>query len=103
MKRTVCALLLIAILIFPGIDLPRKADEIQLARVLYAVGGDKSEEELMIWGSKVMNQIESERYRFTFCEATTQMGVFSCSLLYDERSLKAAHALMMGQRMYPKE
>lgn len=103
MKRFLCAALILAILVLPGLGLTEGADTIRLAKTLYILGKGESYETMLDLGTVVMNRVESPWYPDTVMGVLNQSQQFPCGTLYDEESLKAARAVMMGQRTLPAD
>lgn len=101
MKRGLCALLLVAILVLPGLGVTEGDDTIQLARTMYTLGRDESYETLLMIGSVVMNRVESPWYPDSVSDVLNQPHQFAHGTMYDERSLEAAREVMMGKRVLP--
>ncbi len=103
MKRFLCAALILAILILPGLGLTEGTDTMRLAKTLYLLGRGESYETLLDLGTVVMNRVDSPWYPDTVLGVLTQAQQFPCGTLYDEEALKAARAVMMGQRTLPAD
>ena len=102
MKRVLCGLLLIALLVLPGLGLTEGEDTIRLARTLYTLGQGESYDTLLMLGSVVMNRVESPWYPDTVKDVLGEPHQFPRGTLYDEESLQAARDVMMGRRALPK-
>ncbi len=94
-------LLLLAILIFSRMDAAGGSREIQLARMLYALGRTESDETLMMLGSALMNQADESGNLGGVDEWISWTDRFAFGMLYDGRCTSAAHALLMGARTLP--
>ena len=103
MKRLLCAALILAILILPTLGLTEGADTIRLAKTLYLLGRDESYETLLDLGTVVMNRVDSPWYPDTVMGVLNQPQQFACGTLYDDESLRAARAVMMGARTLPAD
>ncbi len=101
MKRALCAVLLVALIVFPGLGLTEGDDTIQLARTLYTLGRDESFETKLMIGSVIMNRVESPWFPDTVKEVIGQPHQFPHGTRYDEESLQAAREIMMGHRTLP--
>jgi len=101
MKRALCAVLLVALIVFPGLGLTEGDDTIQLARTLYTLGRDESFETKLMIGTVVMNRVENPWYPDTVREVLGQPHQFAHGTLYDDQSLQAAREVMMGRRELP--
>lgn len=102
MKRALCALLLVGMLLLPALGLTEGDDTVQLARTLYTLGRDESYDTKLMIGSVVMNRVESPWYPDTVTEVLSQPHQFPHGTLYDEESLEAAREVMRGRRMLPE-
>ncbi len=103
MKRMLCALLLIGLMILPGLGLMEGDDTIRLARTLYTLGRDESYDTLLDLGTVVMNRVDSPWYPDSVLGVLREPHQFACGTLYDETSYRAARALMMGRRTLPPD
>ena len=103
MKRILCAVLLVTLLVIPGLGLTEGDDTIQLARTLYTLGRDESYDTLLLIGTVVMNRVDNPWYPDTVSEVLGQPHQFPRGMKYDERSRQAAREVMMGRRMLPAE
>ena len=101
MKRVLCAGLLVALLVLPGLGLTEGDDTIQLARTIYTLGRDESYETKLMIGTVVMNRVENPWYPDTIREVLGQPHQFPHGTLYDDQSLQAAREVMMGRRELP--
>lgn len=101
MKRVLCAGLLLALFILPGLGLTEGDDTIQLARTIYTLGRDESYETKLMIGTVVMNRVENPWYPDTVREVLGQPHQFAHGTLYDDQSLQAAREVMMGRRELP--
>lgn len=102
MKRMLCAVLLVAILIVPGLGVTEGDDTIQLARVMYTLGRDESYETLLMIGTVVANRVDSPWFADSVSEVLGEPHQFPHGTRYDERSLRAAREVMMGLRTLPE-
>ncbi len=101
MKRLLCAALLLALMVIPGIGLTEGSDTIRLARTIYTLGRDESYDTLLMIGSVVMNRVDSPWYPDTVSDVLGEPHQFAHGTKYDERSLQAAREVMMGSRKLP--
>jgi len=101
MKRALCAVLLVALIVFPGLGLTEGDDTIQLARTLYTLGRDESFETKLMIGSVIMNRVGSPWFPDSVREVIGQPHQFPHGTRYDEESLQAAREIMMGRRTLP--
>lgn len=93
-----CAAILLALVVLPGLGLTEGDDTIRLARTIYTLGKDETYETKLMLGSVAMNRIENPWFPDTLREVLCQPHQFPHGTLYDEDSLKAARELMMGRR-----
>ena len=103
MKRLLCAILLVGLLILPGLGLTEGDDTIRLAKTLYTLGKGESYETLLDLGTVVMNRVDSPWYPDTVYGVLTQPHQFACGTLYDELAYRAAREVMMGKRTLPPD
>ena len=101
MKRLLCCVLLIFLIVFPGLGLTEGDDTIQLARTIYTLGRDESYETKLMIGSVVMNRVEDPWYPDSIREVLGQPHQFPHGTKYDDESLQAAREIMMGRRALP--
>jgi len=103
MKRILCVVLLLGLLVLPGLGLMEGDDTVRLAKTLYTLGKGESYETLLDLGTVVMNRVDSPWYPDTVLAVLRQPHQFACGTLYDEPSYQAARAVMMGRRTLPAE
>lgn len=103
MRRVLCAVLLVSILLLPGLGVTEGDDTIQLARTLYTLGIDEEYDTLLMIGSVIMNRVESPWYPNSVSEVLGQPHQFPRGMRYDDRTLKAAREIMMGRRVLPAQ
>ncbi len=103
MKRILCAGLLTALLILPGLGLTEGDDTISLARTLYTLGRDEDDATLLMLGSVIMNRVDSPWFPDSVGEVLGEPHQFPHGMLYDERCLQTARALMMGKRTLDRD
>ena len=101
MKKVLSILLLIGIMIIPGLGLTEGDDTIQMARTLYTLGRDESDETLLMIGTVIMNRVNSPWYPDTIKEVIGAPHQFPHGTFYDDRTLEAAREIMMGKRVLP--
>ena len=101
MKRVLCAVLLVFLMVLPGLGLTEGDDTIQLARTIYTLGRDESYETKLMIGTVVMNRVESPWFPDTVREVLNQPHQFAHGSVFDEESLAAAREVMMGRRTLP--
>ena len=99
MKRILAAALLLAVILsMPVHGLSEDKSTVQLARVIYAVARDDSYEAKLALGSVVMNRVDNPWYPDTLAEVLDEKHQFPAGKSYDDESLKAAHAIVSGER-----
>ena len=98
MKRLLCAILLVGLLILPGLGLTEGDDTIRLAKTLYTLGKGESYETLLDLGTVVMNRVDSPWYPDTLKDVLAQKHQFPAGQRYDDESLRAAHDVVTGRR-----
>lgn len=103
MKRVLCSVLLIALVVIPGIGLTEGNDTLQLARTIYTLGRDETYETKLMIGSVIMNRVESPWYPDSIQEVIGQPHQFPHGIHYDGESLRAAREVMMGRRTLPED
>lgn len=101
MKRILCGLLLVALIVLPGLGLTEGNDTVQLARTIYTLGRDESYETKLMIGSVIINRTEDPWYPDTIQEVIGQPHQFPHGTRYDEASLQAAREVLMGRKTLP--
>ncbi len=101
MKRMLCGLLLVVLIVLPGLGLTEGDDTIQLARTIYTLGRDESYETKLMIGSVIINRVENPWYPDSIQEVLGQPHQFPHGKKYDDDSLRAAREIMMGRRALP--
>ena len=69
-----------------------------LARTIYALGRNESYETKLALGTVVMNRVENPWFADTLGEVLRDQQQFPAGSRYDDESLKAAHAVLTGER-----
>ena len=106
MRKALIALLALAVLaalLVPSVSFTEDRATIRLARTIYALGRNESYETKLALGSVVMNRVDSPWYPDTVMGVLNQPQQFACGTLYDDESLRAARAVMMGARTLPAD
>lgn len=101
-KRGLCLVLLLAIVLLPSIGLTEDEDTMMLAKTLYTLGKGQSYETQLLIGTVVMNRVDSVWFPDTIQDVLNQPHQFARGTRYDEQSLRAARAVMMGRRTAPQ-
>ena len=87
----------------PSVCFTEDRDTVRLARTIYALGKEESYETKLALGTVVMNRVDSPWYPDTVMGVLNQPQQFACGTLYDDESLRAARAVMMGARTLPAD
>lgn len=104
MKRILTVLVLLALIVCaPVHGLSEDKSTVQLARAIYAVARDDTYEAKLALGSVVMNRVDNPWYPDTLAEVLDEKHQFPAGRTYDDESLKAAHAVVTGQRTLDKD
>lgn len=92
MAALVCALV-------PSVSFTEDEDTVLLARTIYALGKSESYETKLAIGTVVMNRVENAWFADTLGEVLREQHQFPAGSRYDDESLKAAHAVLSGERV----
>ena len=92
------AVILLIILMAPSVSYTEDTSTIQLARTLYALGRGESYETKLAIGTVVMNRVESPWFDATLAGVLSEQQQFPAGERYDDESLRAAHAVLAGER-----
>ena len=84
--------------IIPSANFAEDRATIRLARTIYAMAGDESYDGKLAVGTVVMNRVESPWYPNDLEKVLSQKHQFPSGSRYDEESLRAAHAVLSGDR-----
>ena len=103
MKRGLCVLLLLMVVLLPGVGLTEDEDTMMLAKTLYTLAGDQDYQTKLMVGSVIMNRVDSVWFPDDLEKVLNQPHQFARGNRYDEDSLSAARALMMGERSLPED
>lgn len=98
MKYVLCVLLLIGIVLLPGVAWTEDVDTMHLARVLYTLARNESEETAYMIGTVILNRLSNPWYPDTLAEVLEQTHQFACGTRYDERALRLSRELLAGRR-----
>lgn len=101
MRRLVAAGMLLAVLacaLIPSVSFTEDRDTVLLARTIYALGKGESYETKLALGTVVMNRVENAWFADTLGEVLEEQHQFPAGSRYDADSLKAAHAVLSGER-----
>lgn len=99
MKRILAAAVLLAVIFSTPIHgLSEDKSTVQLARVIYAVARNENYDAKLALGSVAMNRVDNPWYPDTLAEVLDEKHQFPAGKTYDDESLKAAHAVISGER-----
>lgn len=89
---------LLACALLPGVSYTEDKDTVLLARAIYALArGDTYDAKLAI-GTVAMNRLESVWFADDLGDVLNEQHQFPIGSRYDAESLRAAHAVLAGQR-----
>lgn len=99
-KGILLAALVVALIVamLPSVSFTEDQDTILLARTIYAMGKDRSYETKLAIGTVVMNRVENPWFANTLGGVLEEQQQFPAGSRYDADSLKAAHAVLSGER-----
>ena len=89
---------LLAALLAPHVSYTEDRDTVLLARAIYALARDDSYDAKLAIGTVAMNRLESVWFADDLGDVLNEQHQFPLGRRYDEASLKAAHAVLSGQR-----
>ena len=101
MRKIAAVLIVLALLacaLIPSVGFTEDRDTVQLARTIYALGKNEDYEVKLALGSVVMNRVESPWFADSLGEVLSDQQQFPAGSRYDDDSLKAAHAVLTGER-----
>ena len=101
MKKSWALVLLLALVfcaLIPSAGFTEDRDTVLLARTIYALGKNETYQTKLALGSVVMNRVESPWFDNTLGDVLRDQQQFPAGSRYDDESLKAAHALLTGER-----
>ena len=101
MRKIAAVLIVLALLacaLIPSVGFTEDRDTVQLARTIYALGRNEAYEVKLALGSVVMNRVESPWFADSLGEVLSDQQQFPAGSRYDDDSLKAAHAVLTGER-----
>lgn len=102
MRRIVALLVLVVVLVValvPSVSFTEDRDTVLLAKAIYALGKNESYETKLALGTVVMNRVENGWFADTLGEVLEEQHQFPAGSRYDSDSLKAAHAVLSGERV----
>lgn len=104
MKKAIIFVLIVCVCIsVPTFSFTEDRASVDLAKTLYTLAGDQSDETIMALGTVIMNRVESPWYPSSLEGVINQQHAFPRGSRYDARCLKAAHELISGERTLPGE
>ena len=101
MRKGIALVALIAMLacvFMPSVSFTEDRDTVLLAKTIYAMGKDESYATKLAIGTVVMNRVESPWFAGTLGEVLQEQQQFPAGSRYDDESLRAAHAVLSGER-----
>ena len=101
MRKIAAVLIVLALLacaLIPSVGFTEDRDTVQLARTIYALSRNEAYEVKLALGSVVMNRVESPWFADSLGEVLSDQQQFPAGSRYDDDSLKAAHAVLTGER-----
>ena len=104
MRRIIAGLLMLAAAAFmfvPSVSFTEDRDTVHLARAIYALGKAESYETKLALGTVVMNRVENPWFAGDLGGVLNDQQQFPAGSRYDDESLRAAHAVLSGQRSLP--
>jgi len=103
MKRTIIIAVLLALtayaILVPGLAISEDESAVLLAKTLYTLARDQSDEVMLALGGVVMNRVANPWFPDTVAEVIEQPHQFAHGTKYDARSLRIANAALSGR--YP--
>lgn len=88
----------LAMMLVPTVSFTEDRDTVLLAKTIYALGKNESYETKLALGTVVMNRVENAWFGDTLGEVLEEQHQFPAGSRYDADSLKAAHAVLSGER-----
>lgn len=89
---------MLAMMLVPTVSFTEDRDTVLLAKTIYALGKNESYETKLALGTVVMNRVENAWFGDTLGEVLEEQHQFPAGSRYDADSLKAAHAVLSGER-----
>ena len=106
MRKWIAGLAMLAMLacaFIPSVCFTEDRDTVSLARTIYALGKAESYETKLALGCVVMNRVENAWFEDSLGEVLDDQQQFPAGSRYDDDSLRAAHAVLSGERNLPEE
>lgn len=105
MRKWIAALAMLGMLVcalVPSVCFTEDNDTILLARTIYALGRDEGYDVKLKLGTVVFNRLENDWFADELGEVLRDQQQFPAGSRYDGESLRAAHALLSGERALPE-
>ena len=105
MRKLIAALVMLCLLactFIPSVSFTEDKDTVLLARAIYALGRNESYDTKLALGSVVMNRVDSSWFGCSLGEVLEEQQQFPTGSRYDDESLRAAHAVLSGERTLPE-
>ena len=104
MRRFIAGLVMlaaVALMFVPSVSFTEDRDTVQLARAIYALGKTESYDTKLAIGTVVMNRVENPWFPGDLGGVLGEQQQFPAGARYDSDSLRAAHAVLSGERNLP--
>lgn len=101
MRKWIAAMAMLGMLVctmLPSVGFTEDKDTVLLARTIYALGKAESYETKLKLGTVAMNRVESNWFADSLGEVLRDQQQFPAGNRYDSESLRAAHAVLSGER-----
>ena len=96
-------LAMLACVFIPSVCFTEDRDTVRLARTIYALGKAESYETKLALGTVVMNRVENAWFADRLGDVLDAQQQFPAGSRYDDDSLRAAHAVLSGERTLPED
>lgn len=104
MKRAMVLLtLLLLVAILPSLSFTEDQATVQLARTVYAIARDEGYDAKLAVASVALNRVSNPWYAKTLSGVLAEKHQFPAGERYDAESLRAAHAVLSGDRSLPED
>ena len=104
MRKWIAGLAMLAMFactFIPSVCFTEDRDTVRLARTIYALGKAESYETKLALGTVVMNRVENAWFEDSLGDVLDDQQQFPAGSRYDDESLRAAHAVLSGERSLP--
>ncbi len=102
MRKMMALIVLVVVLgatvLFPSVSFTEDRDTVLLAKTIYALCRNESYETKLAIGTVVMNRVENPWFADTLGDVLNEQQQFPAGARYDDESLRAAHAVLSGER-----